>query len=132
MPTAPATVTLPLADYRRLLEAWARAERGVEPTVAAFAQEIDGEWVVTVDDGEDVTLRPVFPEWPALTGTEPPARLEVHPTIGDLCAECGEELGEGAYLEDTRTATFRGTIGEKRLAGCTRCVAHVERERSAA
>jgi hypothetical protein len=47
------------------------------------------------------------------------------------CAECGDELGHGARVEDDRTATFRGTMGRVFLSGCDLCCAHVERERAA-
>jgi hypothetical protein len=132
-------VTVPADTFAAALRHLARLYVG-EPNALAFAadaheakftDEAPGAWLVTVLDGtRHRTFRTVEKEVER-NGDRflDFALVETHDYR--ICAECGEYPGEGARVEDDRTATHRGTMGRVFLSGCDLCCAHVERERAA-
>jgi hypothetical protein len=132
-------VTVPADTYAAALRHLARLYVG-EPNALAFAtdahdagftDELHGAWLVTVLDGSrHRTFRTVEKEVER-NGDRflDFALAETHDYR--ICAECGEDLGVGAYAFDDRTRTDRGVTGSRGLDGCESCVRFVERERAA-
>jgi hypothetical protein len=97
-----------------------------EPKAKVFAQKLPfeqqgmpiGSWIVTVEDG------PTHRTYQVVEGREDLGLLELTGWRDTYCAECGDELGAGARVEDTRFASDRGTGGSVYLAGCASCIAY--------
>jgi hypothetical protein len=97
----------------------------LETLVMQFVRAFDG-----CDDDSPVSIVEVGPlvyEVTTFDGEHRTSRFEITATGYVLsgagtqrCAECGEELGRGAYWDEDR-------LGNDVLIGCSLCVAHEER-----